>query len=120
MEIITELGHKEWQWLSSQVIQALNWEKRNLFFCPCSHEYIIIFFSNETDSLKGYVSESYCQVTAVLLQTWMQISGPYQAGGGGKSWISISYTLAEGIKSLGEEVGKARWLYRAAFRFLYD
>lgn len=120
MEIITELGHKEWQWLSSQVIQALNWEKRNLFFCPYSHEYIIIFFSNETDSLKGYVSESYCQVTAVLLQTWMQICGPYQAGGGGKSWISISYTLADWIKSLGKEVGKARWLYRAAFRFLYD
>lgn len=30
------------------------------------------------DALRGDVSEN-CLVTAVLLQTWIQISGPYQA-----------------------------------------
>lgn len=59
MEIITELGHKEWQWqwLSSQVIQALIWEKRNLFFCPYFYTYNC-FFANETDALGGDIPEN--------------------------------------------------------------
>lgn len=53
MEIITELGHKEWQWLSSQVIQALIWEKGNLFFYPCSHEHAVISLLMKQMHLEG-------------------------------------------------------------------
>jgi len=45
-------------------MQALNWEERNLLFCSCSHEFIIISFPNEAGAVRGHVSGNCCHVSA--------------------------------------------------------